>query len=193
MSLIAQALQRDGYCVQPNFLSATEVRLSSRDLESSRAAGEFHRAGTGKGEALEVRDDIRRDDIHWLERDAANPARSALWAKLDELRLSLNREQFLGLRDFEGHYAVYPSGGFYRRHLDTFRGDPSRLVSLILYLNEGWEAADGGELRIYLKDGKHLDLPPVGGTLVCFLSQEFEHEVLPARRARASFTGWFKR
>ena len=34
--------------------------------------------------------------------------------------------------------------------------------------------------------------PPPGGTLVSFLSAELYHEVLPARRDRASITGWFK-
>jgi SM-20-related protein len=34
---------------------------------------------------------------------------------------------------------------------------------------------------------------PEGGTLVCFLSDRFHHEVLPARRERLSVTGWFTR
>jgi SM-20-related protein len=34
---------------------------------------------------------------------------------------------------------------------------------------------------------------PQGGRLVAFLSDRFEHEVLPARRERMSFTGWFRR
>ena len=34
---------------------------------------------------------------------------------------------------------------------------------------------------------------PEGGTLVCFLSDRFHHEVLPARRERLSITGWFTR
>jgi SM-20-related protein len=34
---------------------------------------------------------------------------------------------------------------------------------------------------------------PQGGRLVAFQSDRFEHEVLPARRERMSFTGWFRR
>lgn len=30
------------------------------------------------------------------------------------------------------------------------------------------------------------------GTLVVFLSEEFEHEVLPAKRDRYSIAGWFR-
>jgi SM-20-related protein len=34
---------------------------------------------------------------------------------------------------------------------------------------------------------------PCAPTLVAFLSERFEHEVLPARRERLSLTGWFGR
>jgi hypothetical protein len=37
-----------------------------------------------------------------------------------------------------------------------------------------------------------LEIWPEGGTLVAFLSDRFEHEVLPARRQRLSLTGWFR-
>ena len=41
-------------------------------------------------------------------------------------------------------------------------------------------------------DAIYRDVLPEGGTLVCFLSQRFWHEVLPARRERLSLTGWFR-
>ena len=37
------------------------------------------------------------------------------------------------------------------------------------------------------------DVLPVAGTLVCFLSDRFDHEVLPATRERLALTGWFRR
>jgi SM-20-related protein len=39
------------------------------------------------------------------------------------MRLALNARLFLGLFDFEAGYAVYPPGGFFTRHVDSFRGD----------------------------------------------------------------------
>jgi SM-20-related protein len=42
-------------------------------------------------------------------------------------------------------------------------------------------------------DERVRDVLPVAGTLVCFLSDRFEHEVLPATRERLSLTGWFRR
>jgi SM-20-related protein len=38
-----------------------------------------------------------------------------------------------------------------------------------------------------------IDVLPLGGRLVTFLSDGLPHEVLPARRERASITGWLKR
>jgi SM-20-related protein len=37
-----------------------------------------------------------------------------------------------------------------------------------------------------------VDVLPVGGTLVLFLSQRIAHEVLPGNRVRLSIAGWFK-
>ena len=50
-------------------------------------------------------------------------------------------------------------------------------------------------LRLYLDDADSahfIDIAPVAGTLVTFLSSRFWHEVLPARRVRMSLTGWYK-
>ncbi len=62
-----------------------------------------------------------------------------------------------------------------------------------MYLNGGWRPTDGGALRLHLGDGPHRDVPPAGGTLVAFLSERFDHEVLPATGARWSLAGWFRR
>jgi SM-20-related protein len=112
---------------------------------------------------------------------------------MESLRQALNRDLFLGLEDFESHFALYPPGAFYVRHLDRFRDNDRRTVSTVLYLNEGWLPQHGGQLRMYLKDGVEHDVQPVGGSLVVFLSGDVPHEVLPASRERLSLTGWFRR
>ncbi len=68
-----------------------------------------------------------------------------------------------------------------------------RAISVALYLNENWGEAEGGCLRIYTGGGASQDVSPRGGRLVAFLSDRFEHEVLPATRDRLSFTGWYRR
>jgi SM-20-related protein len=62
----------------------------------------------------------------------------------------------------------------------------------VLYLNEDWSTGDSGALRMHLPEGAH-DILPAGGTLVCFVSEQFEHEVLPSTRERLAVAGWFRR
>jgi SM-20-related protein len=42
---------------------------------------------------------------------------------------------------------------------------------------------------MYVPDGP-VDILPLAGRLVCFRSDQIEHEVLPATRERLSLTGW---
>ena len=65
------------------------------------------------------------------------------------LRLELNKRLFLGLFDYECHFARYAPGGFYKKHRDAFVGDSNRILSTVLYLNPGWRAEWGGELLMY--------------------------------------------
>jgi SM-20-related protein len=87
------------------------------------------------------------------------------------------------------HRTIYPIGSFYKRHLDQFKKDDKRKLSVICYLNTDWKESEGGQLRIYLPNGS-TDIFPLAGRLVCFRSDLLEHEVLPATRERLSLTGW---
>ena len=175
-----------GFAVWPGFLAAGEVRELAATARAQLAAGEFRPAAIGRGDARQRRSDIRGDDIRWLD---ALPHGE----RFDAVREAVNAATYLGLFELEAHFARYPIGAFYRRHRDVFAGqDGERVVSMVLYLNEGWGDGDGGELRLYLDEGAR-DVKPEGGTLVAFLSERFEHEVLPAKRERLSLTGWFRR
>jgi SM-20-related protein len=190
---IARELGRTGLSIVPHFLLPLALGATQADLRSTYSTGVFHRARTGHGAQTAVHEEIRSDEIHWLERASSEPSQVSLWKQLDRLKQAFNRSLFLGLNEFEGHYAVYPTGGYYRRHLDSFSGGGSRVVSLILYLNSEWKSVDGGQLRVYDKDGTYREITPVGGTLVCFLSQVSEHQVMPSLRRRESFSGWYTR
>jgi SM-20-related protein len=112
--------------------------------------------------------------------------------QLEQLRLELNREAGLGLFELELHYAWYPPGAGYARHVDQPQGRAQRRVSLVLYLNEDWTPAAGGELRIFDAADGHRDIEPLAGRLVCFLTTGREHAVLPTQRDRLSISGWFR-
>ena len=182
-----------GYAAVPGFLPATLVAALAADARQRDAAGEFSIAGVGRGSTRIERSAIRRDRILWLDEPAADAVTRRCWEMLAALRSALNQALLLGLFSFEGHYAIYPRGGFYRRHRDRFRDDDTRVLSCVLYLNHDWTASDGGVLRLHLDGGEPFDVLPAGGTLACFLSDRFEHEVLPATRERLALTGWFRR
>jgi len=190
---IVEAIAADGLAVARGAIPETLVR-ALRDAGRQRdVAGEFHGAAVGRGAARIERTDVRGDRIRWLEPWDAQPAETALFALVDALRVAVNEALYLGLFDFEGHYAIYPPGAGYARHLDRFRDDDARVLTLIVYLNDGWTDAHGGALRVECGDGVTRDVAPEGGTLVAFLSDRFPHEVLPASRERLAFTGWFRR
>jgi SM-20-related protein len=191
---IADELSEKGFAITPNFLPHEKVMQLHGELITLWQQNNLRRAGVGN--AAVIQDGVRGDFVRWLDMETASNPQRAYLARLEELRQSVNQSLFLGLFDFEGHLALYPPGAFYRRHIDQFQGNNQRTLTTILYLNPGWHAEDGGELRLYL-DGDttappHLDILPQGGTLITFLSARFWHEVLPAKRERASITGWFK-
>ena len=189
---VCASIADDGIAVVDQFLPAAVIEALAADARQREAAGDFHPAGVGRGAQRVVHHDIRGDRIAWLDADDAASALGSANAALQALRGALNATLFLGLFSFEGHYAIYPPGASYRRHRDRFRDDDARMLSCVLYLNAGWTAAHSGALRIFA-DGGVRDVLPAAGTFVCFASERFDHEVLPATRARLSLTGWFKR
>lgn len=192
---VAEALAAEGWSVTKDFVSPAETRGLAAECMRCWAQGQFRHARIGHGRTLQLRPDIRNDHVHWLDPDHASRLQRCYFRHMERLRLAINQRLLLGLFEFEGHLTVYPPGARYQRHLDQFAGTRQRRVSCILYLNEDWTAADGGALRLYLdpaNDDIRQDVTPVGGTLVTFLSDRFEHEVLPAGRERISLTGWFR-
>ena len=189
--MIEQLAER-GFGIVDEFVDARLLGSLRDRCRELHAAGALRPARVGRGTNQKLVPEVRGDFISWLqtpERDAEQ----SLLSRLDELRVSLNRALMTGLEDFQGHFAVYPQGASYARHFDRLVGSDLRAISAVLYLNDDWIEEDGGQLRMYLGGGRSQDVLPKGGRLVAFLSDRFEHEVLPARRERLSFTGWFRR
>jgi len=181
-----------GVAVEDGFLSGPRVRALIDCALLRRARGDFTAARIGSEGRVQRREDIRGDSTCWLVEPLFEAERSLL-SDLERLRLALNRRGFLGLFDLEAHYAWYPPGTGYARHVDQPRDSADRVVSLIVYLNEGWMPGAGGELRVYDGDGTQRDITPLAGRLACFLTTGREHEVLPTRESRLSVTGWYRR
>ena len=185
----ASALAADGWCVQPGLMSASQTRALARECATMHDAKLLLPARTG---AAHTASTLRGDSTHWFVTGAMSPPQQTFAERIDALRIALNRELMLGLVECESHYAVYRPGAGYARHLDRLRDNDARVVSAVFYLNENWQETDGGALRLYLEDGAHRDIFPHAGTLLLFLSAQFEHEVLPATRDRLSIACWMR-
>jgi SM-20-related protein len=186
---IADGLAEEGYAVVDQFLSQQEVD-AILDLDTFKnGLAQFKKAGIGKNQQLQINESIRGDYIQWLDKNTAPPSVKVYLDRLNDLTSFLNQSLYLSLKDYEVHMTIYPSGSFYKRHLDQFKKDDHRKLSVICYLNYDWKEEHGGQLRIYLPDGSK-DFLPVAGRLICFRSDLLEHEVLLANRERLSLTGW---
>jgi SM-20-related protein len=186
---IVDGLADQGYAVIDNFLEPEEVKAVLALEAFNDAAASFKKAGIGKNQDLQINEAIRGDHIQWVDRNTAPTPVKVYLDKLQALIQAVNRGLFLSLKDYEVHMTVYPPGSFYKRHLDQFKKDDHRKLSVICYLNEDWHEEHGGQLRMHLPN-ETVDFLPLAGRLVCFRSDQIEHEVIAGTRERRSLTGW---
>jgi len=188
-------LAEKGWCVHDQVLTSSELSGLLNMCETLREQGEFIQAGVGRGNKLQVKTELRSDKVLWMKPEDSSEGTAPYYDFLEGLRLKFNQELYLGLDSWEGHFAIYPEGAFYKKHLDQHKDTQARQITVILYLNDDWKDSDGGQLRLY-KDAEckeWIDVEPQMGRLIVFLSERFWHEVLPANRERRSITGWFRK
>lgn len=189
---IADDLVEHGWSQQDAFLPEDLVLELASECRARAAQGILLPAGTGHGAATAVREGLRGDRIQWLEAGQSAACDSYLQI-METLRLALNRDLYLGLEDYECHFALYPPGAFYQKHLDCFHDDDCRTVSVIVYLNQAWLPEHGGALRLHPDGQREQYIVPLANRLALFLSADIPHAVLAPTRDRLSLTGWFKR
>ncbi len=188
---IADDLREKGFSVRPAALPehiANALYAQQQSLSDHKYAD----AGIGRGTNFVKTEFVRTDEICWITGESNAGAQWIDW--MGQLQRFLNQQLFLGLFSFESHFAHYEPGAYYKRHYDAFRGEANRVLSVVTYLNPAWGHEEGGELVLYRDDHDRtgLKVVPLFGSLVVFLSEEFPHEVLPARRDRYSVAGWFR-
>jgi SM-20-related protein len=184
---LADDLARQGWAVAEGFFEPGLAEALAADLKCLQQ--KLKPAGTGKGRALAA----RTDHTHWL--DGGTQAQQDYLARMEDLRRNLNRALYLGLFDYECHYAVYEAGGFYEKHIDSLHGARNRIVSCVTYLTPGWTEQNQGHLVLYHKNDQDREITrilPSAGTLAMFMSEDMPHEVRPPNRPRASIAGWFR-
>ena len=194
---IISDLLESGYSITDAFFSEQEVAILRASLLTKYEEDNFKKAAIGNRTNEVIAKSIRGDFILWLDESKMDATEAVFFNKVNDLVRYLNKTCFLGILQKEFHYALYPKGTFYKRHLDTFQNDDRRKLSFVFYLNdETWKPENGGELVLYLQENTH-EVPkmvyPMPGRVVIFESQELEHEVKPVLESqRLSITGWLK-
>ncbi|MGI9526855.1 MAG: 2OG-Fe(II) oxygenase [Weeksellaceae bacterium] len=175
----------DDYVVIDNFFPKEDYNKIK--LYFNLKESDFEKAGIGAINNV-VASEIRSDFTYWIDRKK-DPAMASWFEYIEEIKAKLNRYCYLSLSGDEFHFAHYPKGSFYKKHLDQFKKRNNRLITVLLYLNDHWEPQDEGQLVVY-KDEDQLKINPLGNRLVLFKSDTLYHEVLPTKNGRKSLTGW---
>lgn len=189
---IIEDLTTKQYSIIDNFFTSEEVVALRQTLLEKYEEDAFKKSAIGNRTNEVIKKAIRGDIILWIDENNINASEQLFFNKINDLKHYLNRTCFLGINQKEFHYAIYPEGTFYKRHLDTFQNDDRRKLSFVCYLNEeNWKPENGGELILYLEKGEEV-VYPFPGKVVIFESQILEHEVKPVNTPRLSITGWLK-
>jgi SM-20-related protein len=188
---IAEHLQDVGYVVLEKPLRAKMSSLllaRCQDDDHER----FQAAHVGRGLAKKQIHSMRGDVISWLDDTDSIDCTYLAW--MEDLRIGLNKALYLGLFEYECHYAIYGTSAGYARHSDVLNGSRNRVLSTVFYLNEDWQACDGGELVLFEPIGDTIiaTINPTFGKMIIYLSESFPHEVLAAHATRRSIAGWFR-
>ncbi len=154
-------------------------------------ANKMFDAGLGQKRDFHLDDSYRKDKVFWLENSSSNQMEIEFFDIIHSFIDYLNHTCYAGVGEFEFHYALYEKGSFYKKHIDQFAHNDSRIYSIIIYLNDNWKEGDGGELVLYKEEVQKVS--PQMGTMIFFDSASLPHEVLETQVARMSITGWLKR
>ena len=195
-TIITDLLQQQ-YAICDVFFSPAEALQLRQQMLEVYGEHDFHPAAIGNARHELVVKSVRGDHIRWLDEQHHHATEALFFQKINHFVQYLNQTCYMGIEESEFHYAVYPQGTFYQKHVDAFQNDDRRTLSLVLYLNDGhWQADFGGQLALYLptENGAEqvLEVLPVMGRLAIFDSKTIPHEVKTVHHTRYSITGWLK-
>lgn len=194
---IINDLLNQKYSISDFFFSEQETKQLRESIIQQDNNQDFHQAAVGNAQNEQIVKSVRGDKIRWIDESQQTETEEIFFSKINHFIDYLNQTCYMGIDESEFHYAVYPEGTFYQKHIDAFKNDDRRTLSIVLYLNdEEWKDGFGGQLALYLPkdDGteNELNVLPLAGRLVVFDSKTIPHEVKKVNRPRYSITGWLK-
>jgi len=180
----------------------THIDLMTFDPEFVQTLYQYHQhieqRGLFKSASItenntELQKVIRNDYTYWLEFN--NDTEKLIQQKLDLFLNALHDYFRIGLTHYESHLALYPSGHFYKTHIDQTRENNKRFFSFVIYLNKNWSNDKQGEIVGYTDPAKSeilFKMLPTYGQMILFQSH-IPHEVITSKSNRRSLTGWFRK
>jgi len=189
LNKIIDSIADEGYIILDDVLDEETVQGLAKRIRGLEGLKE---AKIGRGNERQNVSTIRSDKTLWLEGKDESEKVYLTW--MESLKQNINKELYLGLHEYEAHFAHYEEGAFYQKHVDVLKGSNKRLLTTVFYLTADWKEGDGGELLIYDEKGQTIleKVEPKIGRMVVFLSDKFPHEVLPSKIDRYSIAGWFR-
>jgi len=167
-------LLKQNYSICDNFFDLRLVDSLRDRLKTLHNHSELKKAAIGNKVNESISKAIRGDSIQWIDEQQANPVERLFFEAINTFKNYLNMTCFMGILHQEFHYAIYPEGTFYKKHLDTFQNDDRRKLSMVCYLNDNsWDKTNGGELVIYPENSNEVVIHPLPGRVVVFESQLF--------------------
>jgi SM-20-related protein len=181
-------LADNDFVVIDDFLSEALYQNIFTFFEAKMEANDLEKAGIGSLGLHTIDKKIRGDYVYWLSPNV-DIELTPYFSIVEEMMQQIKRLCFLSLSDFECHLAYYPSGTFYKKHVDQFKERNNRMISFVVYLNPNWKEGDGGELIIH-KEDQIIPIAPIKSRLILFKSADVLHEVALTNESRLSITGW---
>ncbi len=121
-----QILLEQQYAIVEDFFSLLKWKSCGILFWTKYEEDNFKKAAIGNRTNEVIAKSIRGDFILWLNEAEAAAAEKAFFRKINDFVDYLNKTCFMGILQKEFHYALYPEGTFYKRHLDTFQNDDRR-------------------------------------------------------------------
>lgn len=188
-------LAEQGWSQSHDLVSVEWARSLALQCQNLYDQGRFAPAAVGFRQTKSVQTQIRGDSILWVE-DAGVPSlQNDVNEFLQTLQDEMNQALYLGLKRFEAHFALYPPGRGYEKHIDNHTGLSHRRITFVFYLNENWQKSHGGALTLFdpLETHERIQtIEPRLGNFILFRSELFPHQVEESFETRKSLTGWFR-
>mmetsp|Transcript_3890 Transcript_3890/g.24641 ORF Transcript_3890/g.24641 Transcript_3890/m.24641 type:complete len:321 (-) Transcript_3890:2648-3610(-) len=191
-------LEKQGYAVVESFLkrdACKQLRSTIDQLRCDRLVPNATHfvAGDGSRELL-VKSQIFETETHVKGILEQAPCLSLLHNDTS-LRERIN--QGMPTLNLQSHSVKLQynagKGGCFPMHFDSEPTVDARVMTAIIYLNEGWVPSSGGQLRLYPFPNDPIDVEPTAGKLVLFSSRNMLHRVLPSSRERYCITLWLSK